>query len=216
LVTRTESVEVYVFFFDLVGFTGQFCADPTGALERLRNFQRQARSSFSFSSPHSYVVTLYDNVWCRVNAAQTGMPSLLLDFAGSVMSLAIANGYSRYFGAVTRGLHEFTRRDRILVGKEDFEDLTVQHIDITSEPHVRAAMAEKWAKHYPGSANCVWVSSEVADGTEVELQSEFQTSAYVPLKGAVELADSASGRRWPFEQRRFHLIGPRKSGRGHR
>jgi len=36
----TESLVVYIFFFDLVGFTDQYCANPRDALKRLRNFQR--------------------------------------------------------------------------------------------------------------------------------------------------------------------------------
>ena len=61
-----STVEVYVFYFDLVGFVDEFFAQGDAALERLRNFHRRARHNFAFGREHSYVVTLFDNVWASV------------------------------------------------------------------------------------------------------------------------------------------------------
>jgi hypothetical protein len=200
---------VYVFYFDVIGFVERFLSEGQEALTNLRAFQRKARAAFEFSRPNSFVVTLYDNVWSRINASQPGTPSLVLDFAGTVMSAAIEHGFSTYFGAITRGIHDYDPSDRMLVAKNDWEDLTEQHLDITSEPHVRAALAEKWSKRGTGTPNSVWVSSEVVNGGSLTGLSSFPTSAFEPVGGWFELTALDNGRRWPFAEARFHAIGPK-------
>ena len=155
-----ESLDLFVFYFDLANVVAQFLQDQSGTLRRLRSFQRTARHLFPFGYEHSYIATLYDNVWCRVNASQPGLPSLLFNFAGSVMSAARKEGFPHFFGCITRGRHEYSPDDRMLVAGGSFEDLKEQHIDITSEPHIRAAYSEKWRKFVAAPPNSVWVSSE--------------------------------------------------------
>ena len=82
------SVEIYVFYFDLIGVADAFYKDPAATLSKLLHFQKESRLRFEFGNPHSYVVTLADNVCCRVNADEAGTPSQLLIYAGSVMSAA--------------------------------------------------------------------------------------------------------------------------------
>ena len=118
-----SNVDVYVFYFDVIGLVEDFLVNSPNALDRLRKFQRSARTHFTFGHDHSYVVTLYDNVWARLNAAEPGMPSCLLDFAGHTMRAAELQGFRRYFGCITRGKHDFDPNDRMLVGGESFEDL---------------------------------------------------------------------------------------------
>jgi hypothetical protein len=145
-----------------------------------------------------------------VNAEQPGMPSLLLDFSGLVMTEAEANGFPKYFGAITRGIHEFDPLDRMLVGKEDFEDLTMQHIDITSEPHIRAALVEKWAKNTEFGANSVWVSNEVCRKDDVvAFANMFPDSGYRSFPESMDVLNIHGPTRWPFPQSVFHPIGPK-------
>jgi len=209
LAASASTVEVYVFYFDVVGFVDRFLSEGQGALTHLRAFQRAARGAFEFSRPHSYVVTLYDNVWSRINVSQPGTPSLVLDFAGNVMSAAIQHGFPIFFGAITRGLHDYDPDDRMLVAKENWEDLTEQHLDITSEPHVRAALTEKWSRRGIGPQNSVWVSSEVVTGGSLAALSSYPGSAFEPIGGWFELSALDNGRAWPFPEARFHAIQPR-------
>lgn len=208
-----STVEVYVFYFDVVGFVDRFLSQGDESLSQLRAFQRTARSAFEFSRPNSFVVTLYDNVWSRISVSQPGTPSLVLDFAGKVMNAAIDHGFSTFFGAITRGLHDYDPRDRILVGKESFEDLTEQHLDITSEPHVRAALAEKWARHVSATENSVWVSSEVVVNESLTALSSYPDSVFEPVGGWFELRTFHvnAGRHWPFAESRFHAIRPKRA-----
>lgn len=129
------------------------------------------------------------------------------------MSAAIMNGFPHYFGAITKGLHDFDEDDRSLVGKESFEDLTEQHIDITSEPHIRAAMAEKWAKSFCNPAECVWVSAEVGSSDDIDPYSypALPDSRFTLRSETVDLRDVPHcNRKWPFEQSKFQAIGPRE------
>jgi hypothetical protein len=205
------NIEVYVFYFDVVGFAQQFLEHGESALERLRRFQRRSRHEFAFGREHSYIVTLYDNVWARLNTAEPGMPSLLLDFAGHVMQAAESEGFPKYFGAITRGSHFYDPTDRMLVGGETFEDLREQHIDATSEPHIRAAFAEKWAATLQLPHNCVWVSSEVADPSTLAAQAGFPDSAFDPVGPAFDVSSAPlpNGRGWPFSESRFGAICPK-------
>jgi hypothetical protein len=204
-----KTVEVLVFYFDLANVVPRFLEDQSETLTRLRAFQRFARREFPFSYENSYVVTLYDNVWCRVNAAQPGLPSLLLNFAGSVMCAARREGFAEFFGCITRGQHEYCPEDRILIGSASFEDLTEQHIDITSEPHIRAAYSEKWRSLVQAPQNSVWISSEVLAGSTLEAEASYPDATFSVLNGQFDLSSiSRNGKPWPFAQSEFYAIGP--------
>lgn len=200
-----------MFYFDVVGFVDEFLARGDSALERLRNFHRSARHEFAFGRESSYVVTLFDNVWARLNANEPGMPSLLLDFAGNVMHAAEAEGFPKFFGAITRGMHTYDLNDRILVGGNSFEDLREQHIDATSEPHIRAASAEKWAAALELPRHCVWVSAEAAHPASLSAEAGFPDSTFEPFGGPFDLAATPlpNGRKWPFSQSTFGAIRPK-------
>jgi len=203
-----QKVEVFVFYFDLSGVVARYLSDGQRTLDRLRAFQRQARAAFNFSRRHSFVATLYDNIWARINVAQPSTPSLVLDFAGNVMRLAMGHGFPTFFGCITRGWHDYDPDDRIVVAKDSFEDLTELHLDITSEPHVRAAMAEKWAKRSARAAGVVWVSSEVAGSDSLAAMATFADSAFQPAGDwfDIHVFDESPRQIWPFAQSRFHAI----------
>jgi hypothetical protein len=207
----TSAIDVYVFYFDIVGFVDEFLANSDTALERLRRFHRRAREEFAFGRENSYVVTLFDNLWARLNASEPGMPSLLLDYAGHVMHAAEVEGFGRFFGAITRGTHRYDPSDRMLVGGESFEDLREQHIDATSEPHIRAASAEKWAAALELPKQCVWVSDEAAEPATLSAHAGFPDSKFAPFGGPFDLAATPlpSGRKWPFSRSRFGAIRPK-------
>jgi hypothetical protein len=208
---RALTIDVYVFYFDIIGFVDEYLAHDGSALKRLRSFHRRARRKFSFGREHSYVVTLFDNVWARVNADESGTPSLLLDFAAHVMRAAESEGFSKYFGAITRGEHTYDLNDRMLVGGQSFEDLQEQHIDATSEPHIRAALAEKWSAVLDLPKHCVWVSSEAVEPSLLSAQAGFPDSAFEPFEGPFDVVASPlpNGRRWPFANSRFGAIRPK-------
>lgn len=211
-----RKIDVYVFYFDVVGFVDQFLSDGQDALTRLRQFQRRARNKFEFGGAQSYVVTLYDNIWARVNATEHGVLSLLLNFAGHVMHAANAEGFGSYFGSITRGIHDFDLDDRTLVGGNSFEDLRVQHIDMTSEPHIRAAYAEKWSRDCSElRKNCVWVSSDAVESRTLPDQCAYPDSSARPFGEEFDLANLVlkNGRKWPFPSSRFRAI--RAKGKGH-
>lgn len=203
-------IDVYVFYFDVIGFVDDYLSYGEEALNRLRRFQRSARHAFEFGRDDSYVVTLYDNVWSRVNASEPGLPSLLLDFAGRVMHAAETEGFDKFFGSITRGVHDYAPDDRMLVGGETFEDLREQHLDLTSEPHIRAALAEKWRGNAQLPVNCLWVSSEAVIPSTLSAQAGFPNSAFEPFGNDFDLAaiPLTNGRRWPFSQSRFRAIRP--------
>lgn len=132
------------------------------------------------------------------------------------MSVAIDHGFSSFFGSITRGLHDYDPNDRMLVAKDSWEDITEQHLDTTSEPHVRAAFAEKWAaKHSSKPRNSVWVSSEVVGNESIAALSSYPDSAYEPLGDWFDVSELTidSERRWPFNQARFHAIRPRRKAK---
>jgi hypothetical protein len=212
LPTTNAKVEVFVFYFDIVGLVDTFLEHGEVALERLRRFHRRCRDAFAFGHEHSYLLTVFDNVWARLNTSEPGMPSLLLDYAGHVMRVAQVEGFEKYFGAITRGSHFYDPADRMLVGGKSFEELREQHIDATSEPHIRAASAEKWATsplNLPKS--CVWVSSEVAEPSELSAQAGFPDSTFVPFGAEFDLAKHplSDKRHWRFELSRFAAIRPK-------
>jgi len=204
---RIRKIDVYVFYFDITGFVDEFLLHGQDALTRLRQFQRRSRNKFEFGREHSYVVTLYDNVWARVNATEPGVLSLLLDFAGHVMLAANTEGFCSYFGSITRGIHDFDSDDRVLVGGKSFEDLREQHLDVTSEPHIRAALAEKWCRDSERPKNCVWVSSDAVEPQTLQDQCAYADIAE-PFGEEFDLAASVlkNGHKWPFTSSRFRAI----------
>jgi len=216
MASGVHSIDAYVFYFDVVGFVDDFLDSGAEALNRLRAFQRSARRAFSFSHGHSYVVTLYDNVWARLNAVEPGTPSLLLDFAGRTMAAARREGFNRFFGCITRGVHDFDPADRMLVAGETFEDLREQHLDLTSEPHIRAAAAEKWSRCTELPTNCVWVSAEVVDLSALPAHGQFCDGAFEPYGESFDLAQvhTPNGRVWPFSPSTFRAIRWKASAYG--
>jgi len=182
-------------------------------LEQLRGFQRAARAEFAFGHEHSYVATIYDNVWARFNAIEPGTPSLVLDLAGHAMKAALAHGFPHFFGCITRGMHEFDPNDRMLVGGENFEDLREQHIDVTSEPHIRAAHAERWSRLSAFPRDCVWVSSEVLDLKLLPAECSFPDSTVAPFGETFDISHAAlrNGERWKFSPSQFRAVRTREA-----
>jgi hypothetical protein len=207
---------VYVFYFDVHKFVESFCREGTSALDRLRGFQRRARQLFEFGGEHSFVATLYDNVWSRINASEPGTPSLALNYAGSVMTAALEFGFSDFFGSITRGMHDFDPTDRLLIAGATHADLKEQHIDMTSEPHIRAALAEKWARRWKErpdapAPNSVWVSREVVGAEPIDLLSAYPDATFAPAGNWFDIRDAADDetRRWPYSHSHFHAITPK-------
>lgn len=213
------TIEAYIFYFDVIGFAAAYHDDSDQAARNLRGFQRQARQAFSFSHDHSYIVTFADSVWCRVNVDEPGCPSLVVDFAGETMRLARKAGFPKYFGVITRGEHAFSLSDRKLVGKESLGDLTEQHIDMMSEPQIRAAFAEKWSKDLakegrsPTGSSAVWVSLEVIDESGLRACAELPDAKYSPVGAAFDLSTLTPKQRsgWPFPFGTFHGIVARST-----
>src|SRR4051812_29351164 len=106
----TEEIEVFIFYFDLIGVRRQFIADPDGTLSRVRAFQRDVRhSSFPFGGPHTTLKTLADNVWARINVNDGAIVDVrVLELVGATMRAAAANGFPKFFGVLTRGRHVFS------------------------------------------------------------------------------------------------------------
>jgi hypothetical protein len=212
-----ETIEAFIFYFDLIGVMDQFIAAPDETLERLRGFQARARAEFPLSGPHSTVKTLADNVWARVNANEQSADVWTLELAARAMRAAEDFGFPRYFGAITRGEHSVDLADRTTIAGSDPTDFLVQHIDMTSEPHMRAALAEKWSAHLDRNKSCpvavpsVWVSEEVfPDGTI----DDSLFGLPLPFKIRRESFDlknvaGPGGRSWPFECSRFRAIALR-------
>ena len=201
-------LDAYVFYFDVSGFVDDYLANRTDALHRLRLFQRAARAEFAFGHNHSYVATIYDNVWARLNAVEPGMPSLLLNFAGSTMRAAHDHGFERFFGCVTRGIHDFDPRDRMLVGGASLEDLREQHLDVTSEPHIRAAYAEKWSRVSNLPQDSVWVCSDVVAPALLPAEAAYPDATFEPFGNEFDLAQLSlqNGRMWAFQPSTFRAI----------
>jgi hypothetical protein len=213
----TASFEAIIFYFDLIGVRNQFLDDPEGTMARIRDFQRRVRlSSFPFGGAHTTLKTMADNVWARINVSDENAIAdvHVLEFAAYTMSAAREFGFQKYFGVVTRGEHIFVNEDRTLVGGFDPTDLRIQHIDMTSKPHIRAAFAEKWSAHLAGEGklptppSCVWISEEVMPDGELEdqlygLKEPFELMPQRIDLGAVE---GPNGRSWPFPERRFRAI----------
>ena len=96
----------------------------------------------------------------------------------------------------------------MLVGGNSFEELRVQHIDMTSEPHVRAAYAEKWSRDCSElPKNCVWVSSDAVESRTLPDQCAYTDIAQT-YSEEFDLAalPLGNGHKWPFASSRFRAI----------
>lgn len=202
--TQTEAL---IFYFDLVGVVAQFVEDQAGTLGRVRAFQDAARARFDIESAHTALTTFGDNVWARVELSAPDAIFRTLSLAASVMRDAKAHGFPVYFGAITRGWVEVKDETRSKAPH-------TAHIDMTSVPHIRAVLAEKWAgalwsrRASPAPEASVWVGTEVCD--EVSLQ-EVLTLRSVNFKIVPEIFDlkhTDAGRPWPLQASRFQAIMP--------
>lgn len=195
----------------------QFIEKQEDTLERLRGFHAKARSSFPLGGPHSGIKTLADNVWARVNADENIADVRTLELAAHAMKAAEEFGFPKYFGAITRGDHTFDLADRTTVTGGDPTDFLVQHIDMTSEPHMRAALAEKWSAHLerekrrPIPVQSVWVGAEVFPDGEIEENFFGMTLPYVirPERFDLKTVPGPRGKKWPFEHSKFRAISLR-------
>jgi hypothetical protein len=84
---------------------------------------------------------------------------------------------------------------------------------MTSEPHIRAVIAEKWsanlakAKNLPVPSPCVWVGSEVCDGNRIEDVIYGQRVPFVSDPAVFDLKMyPLGGRTWPFARSVFQAI----------
>jgi hypothetical protein len=212
-----ENLEVFIFYFDLVGVTARFISDTDYTLACLRNFHARVRERFPVGGPHSALKTLADNVWARVNTSESVASDVhIMDLATRTMKAAEEYGFDKYFGVITKGLHTFSNEDRILVPNTDPTDILIQHIDMTSEPHIRAVMAEKWSSYlakkeiYPIPVPSVWVSEEIFEGPiERELFGVDLQCVIRPESFNLNTYESEIGKKWPFDKSRFRAIALR-------
>jgi len=214
--TQLESIDAYIFYFDLIGVLDAFVTDPQDTLTRLREFHRESRNYFPVGGASSTLKTLADNVWARLNGNEPIADVRILEIAAKVMLAASNHGFSRFFGAVTRSDHEFDLFDRTLMTGGDATDLTIQHIDMTSDAHMRAVLAEKWSAHLaktknaPTTPDCVWVSEDLYDGGGT-LDDNLH-GVKVPLRWGrtFDLArlNGPGGRKWPFPKSKFRPCWP--------
>jgi len=199
-----ETIEVYIFYFDVVGVVEAYAKDP-GVLNRLSAFQRDVRhKTLGLGAPWTYVVTLYDNIWARINAQEMNADDKVMELAAVAMRAARQHGFKDYFGVCTRGMHSFSLADKTLIGGGDPTDITYQHIDSASEPQLRAGTAEKWSKklahasRLPVSDPCVWIGEEVADYETIESYS-VAGSSYRVVGPTFDLQSALpGGTQWPF------------------
>lgn len=213
-----ETVEVLIFYFDLVGVVGRYTSNPA-IVKDIAAFQRSVRQIVTgWGDPYSCLITAFDNVFVRLNANDaTGTADYsIVEFAADTMKAAEQAGFEVYFGAVTRGTMEIDAFDQHLVSGADHTDIRSQHISLLCDPHIRAAFAEKWSatlqrsQQLPfGGQPCVWVSEEVFDPLQLPGLSATQNPD-VQVLGYFDLAQlSAGSKTWPFPQKRFSGIRPR-------
>ncbi|MCL4475630.1 MAG: hypothetical protein M1508_05330 [Nitrospirae bacterium] len=210
-----QEMEAFIFYFDVLGTRDEYLSDAS-VLTRLRDFQRSVRQSkFPVGCDWSTLITLYDNVWARINTAETIADVIALELAIDVMKCAKDNGFHEYFGACTKGVHTFDIIDKTLVGGSDPCDIRIQHIDSLSEPHMRGVFLEEWQRklHKAGSdpvtTPCIWISEEVADYATLMGYKRWQGFDFSVLRSTLDFNEyPIDGRPWPFpEHSRFTAIG---------
>src|SRR5690349_8294422 len=76
-----QQMEVYIFYFDVIGVVKEYLRDP-GVLHRLTDFQRGVRGHpLGLGAEWTYVVTLYDNIWARISANEMHPDHKVLELA---------------------------------------------------------------------------------------------------------------------------------------
>ncbi len=213
-----ETIEALVFYFDLIGIVEDYAKDPQ-VLRRITTFQRQVRDiTKGFGAPYSTIVTTFDNVIARINTEDNAGTAdyAIIDFAGETMERAEAAGFESYFGAITRGDISIDLHDQMLVSGSDPTDIRIQHLSFLSDPHVRAAFAEKWSaalskgKGSPFKRSCVWISEEVVPPKELRGLLAAAGCRARALPGMLDLQGCrARPQQWPFAQSKFSAIAPR-------
>jgi len=152
-------------------------------------------------------------VWVRLSDGETVADHKILEIAGFTMKAAREHGFERFFGAITYGEHEFDLQDRVLVSGGDLTSLQKQHLDLISEPQIRAASIEKWSKalHHahldPVPVPSVWVSEEVMDPETIADHTYEVNEHFVVRPERFDLSKlPVGGRAWPFTESRFSAI----------
>lgn len=211
-----QTIDCFIFYFDLIGVVDSFISNPH-IIDKITDWQRAVRNDFSFMEENTTCKTMTDNIWARITSRHPESDMfLVLDFAGKTMRLAKSYGFEKYFGVITYGEHTFDLRDRTLSSGSDQTDITTQHIDSLSGPHIRAAFLEKWSaglakkKMHP-CPNSVWVSEEALFGehslhemlTYSNVSREFST-----FDLSIDLKDPALAidKPWTFAESKFQFI----------
>jgi hypothetical protein len=212
---QQQSLTACIFYFDVIHVWDAYLSDRR-VLNRLKVFQRSVRAAnFAVGCPWSTLITLYDNVWARINANEPAVEHIALKLATNVMRSAQSNGFREYFGACTKGLHTFDIIDKTLVGGSEPCDIRIQHIDTLSEPHMRAASLEKWliklkkVGRAPINTHCIWIGEEVADYRTLVEYARSQGLDYSVLCNTLDFNElPADDQSWPFpEHSKFTAIG---------
>jgi hypothetical protein len=184
----------YVFYFDLIGIRARLRDNLKQAIGELEQFQRLVRERAELHAPGGTLITLADNVWARVPAEERdGITRVVSE----TLRAAEERGFPMYFGAVTFGEIDRSINDAALSTGSQPTDIRKQHISMTSDPHLRAALAEKCSAELartsklPAKPPCIWVSEEVP----MDLFASLKAEASFDLK--------AAGVDWRFEQSRF-------------
>jgi hypothetical protein len=195
-----------IFYFDVIGVREAYPSDTT-IVTRLQAFQRSVRGiPLPFGSRWSTLITLYDNVWARINAAEaTSVEHIALTIATSSMRYAQGNGFNEYFGACTMGDHTFDVPDKTLVEGLEPCDIRIQHIDTLSDPHMRAASLEKCLTRLhrvgqdPIETPCVWIGEEVADYEILQTLAQGHGLHYNLLNTTIDFNElSVDDHHWRF------------------
>jgi hypothetical protein len=211
---QTIEIEACIFYFDVIGVTKAYLDDPS-VLQRLQKFQREVRQTpFPVGIEYSTLITFYDNVWARVNAAEPAVDHLMLSLATDTMKIAEKHGFKNYLGACTKGKHTFDIIDKTLIGSP--ADIRIQHLDTLSEPHMRAVMVEKWSKHWHKAKRdlcnrpCTWFGEEVINQETLNAYSTGQSLSYVVLGNTVDFSQRPLDKAaWPFSSSsRFTPVAP--------
>jgi hypothetical protein len=209
-----QTEEVIILLFDVIGLSDSYFEDRAGTLDRLWQWQNIARDRFPFSQPNAAVKTLADTVWARIPLYDGPAAELAVAYAILVMRAARDAGFANYFGVLTRGLHSHDVFQRTLVTGGDGTDIRQQHIDMISEPHMRAAIAEKWSAYLdregqlPVPSPSVWVGADVIEPRDLTVYLSIRQQGVVPKGRPFDLKQyPRNGRPWSFAQSVFQAIG---------
>ncbi|HVV15993.1 MAG TPA: hypothetical protein VHH90_02220 [Polyangia bacterium] len=212
---NSATEDVFIFYFDIVDFVDAVARDQE-VLDRLLRFQRAVRGTpLGIGEPWTTVVTFADNVWARISSAELAPESKILDLAAAAMKSAREHGFASYFGVATKGPYTHWDEDKTLVGSvSEPTHILRQHIDSTSEPHIRAALAEKWSAklkrkdRLPVPQPCVWIDEEIDDADV--LRVEVPDHGLVVLAETFDLQACDVGTKWPYDGKgRFTPVGLR-------